>query len=128
MSPSLLQSKLAALADLGSKDLGLRWEEAFRSAPPTACRSALLRRALAWHLQASALGRVNLDRLLKIAPTVKTMPGTRLVREWQGRTHQVTVLPAGRFDFEGRSYRSLSAIAREITGTRWSGPAFFGLR
>jgi hypothetical protein len=54
-------------------------------------------------------------------------PGARLVREWQGRTHQVTVLAAG-FEYAGQTYRSLSAIARTITGTPWSGPAFFGVR
>ena len=55
------------------------------------------------------------------------MPGTRLVREWQGREHAVTVLTDG-FEYLGRPYKSLSAVARAITGTRWSGPAFFGLR
>jgi hypothetical protein len=54
-------------------------------------------------------------------------PGTRLVREWRGRTHEVLVLDDG-FAWQGRHYRSLSAIARKITGTAWSGPLFFGLK
>jgi len=53
--------------------------------------------------------------------------GTRIVRTWQGQRYEITVVAAG-FEYEGRRYRSLSAIAREITGTRWNGPAFFGLR
>ena len=56
-----------------------------------------------------------------------TQPGTRLVREWQGRHYQVTVLASG-FDYDGRIYSSLTAIAREITGISWSGPRFFGLK
>ena len=58
-------------------------------------------------------------------PTFK--PGTRLIREWQGRTHEVTVLEQG-FRWNGETYRSLSAIARAITGTRWNGHVFFGLK
>ena len=55
------------------------------------------------------------------------IPGTRLIREWQGQIHQVTVLES-EYDYRGRCYKSLSAIARQITGTAWSGPLFFGLR
>lgn len=54
-------------------------------------------------------------------------PGTRLLREWQGQTHHVTVLASG-FEYSGRTWRSLTAISRSITGTAWSGPLFFGLR
>ena len=55
-------------------------------------------------------------------------PGTRLLREWQGQTHEVTATAEGAFFYRGASYRSLSEVARQITGTRWSGPAFFGLK
>jgi hypothetical protein len=58
------------------------------------------------------------------APRIK--PGARLIREWHGRTHAVCVTDVG-FEFEGATYRSLTKIAREITGTQWSGPRFFGL-
>jgi hypothetical protein len=54
-------------------------------------------------------------------------PGTRLLREWRGRTYEVTVTAEGRFACAGSTYRSLSAVARAIIGTRWLGPAFFGL-
>jgi Protein of unknown function (DUF2924) len=60
-------------------------------------------------------------------PAIRPKAGTRIVREWQGRLHEVSVLENG-FEYGGRTYRSLSEIAREITGTRWSGPAFFGMR
>ena len=62
---------------------------------------------------------------LRISPQLK--PGTRLMREWRGRNHEVLVLDDG-FSWQGTHYRSLSAIARQITGTAWSGPLFFGLR
>jgi len=62
---------------------------------------------------------------LRIPPQLK--PGTRLMREWRGRSHDVLVLDDG-FSWQGTHYRSLSAIARKITGTAWSGPLFFGLR
>jgi hypothetical protein len=57
----------------------------------------------------------------------RPIAGTRLIREWQGVEYGVTVMQTG-FDYQGRPYASLSAIARQITGTRWNGPAFFGLR
>jgi hypothetical protein len=96
---------------------------------------------LAYEVQAKLLGglsaatRKRLRRLAerradsghaaRAAPRLK--PGTRLLREWQGETHHVTVLEEG-FDYRGERHASLSVIARLITGTRWSGPLFFGLR
>jgi hypothetical protein len=62
---------------------------------------------------------------LKSGPQIK--PGTKLIRQWRGRRHEVLASDEG-FDYDGRRYRSLSEIAREITGTRWSGPSFFGLK
>ncbi len=64
---------------------------------------------------------------LSAGPAVRLKPGLRLVREWRGETHDVLVLEEG-FEWNGERRRSLSAIAREITGTRWSGPRFFGLK
>jgi hypothetical protein len=63
----------------------------------------------------------------KLATPARIKPGTRLIREWQGESHHVTVSERG-FEYQGRVYASLSEIARHITGTRWSGPLFFGLR
>jgi len=127
-----------ALAELDSLDrpaLVQRWTTAFGSAVPRNAQVALLRRCLAWHVQMQASsewrGTAPYARLLRSlrppssAPSLR--PGTRLLREWQSRTHEVTVLDQG-FEYLGKPYRSLSAISREITGTPWSGPLFFGLR
>jgi hypothetical protein len=128
----------AALAELASMDrvtLGQRWEGAFGTRAPIGSQVTLLRHALAWHLQMQALGkgkaqksRKTVQALTKSAAGAVTLsPGTRLLREWQGQTHHVTVV-AGGFEFDGKVWRSLSAIARSITGTARSGPAFFGLK
>ena len=113
----------------------------YRTEPPKQISRDILVRAISFRLQQKAYGGQNaaLQRRLrsmaeelrqtgsieaKGAPTVK--PGTRLIREWQGAMHEVTVSDAG-YVYRDRRYRSLSQIARAITGTRWSGPAFFGL-
>ena len=76
-------------------------------------------------------GATGMNRLLRMLrgtpPKAALSPGTRLVREWQGVSHHVLVLTGG-FEYLGHSYPSLSAVARHITGTAWSGPLFFGLR
>ena len=102
----------------------------------------LLIRAVAYRMQEVALGGLRLElqrQLRQIAQELKQTgaaakrfrpqlkPGTRLIREWQGRTYEVVVLDDG-FCWQGTQYRSLSAIARKITGTAWSGPLFFGLK
>ena len=76
----------------------------------------------------AAKSRKTVRALSKTASgAVALSPGTRLLREWQGRTHHVTVVPDG-FEYAGKVWRSLSAIAKSITGTAWSGPVFFGLK
>ena len=131
----------AALAALAAKDraaLVRRWAEVFGCPAPRHAQVGLLRSALAWRCQmesragASAGGVERLIRSVRrstasSAPASVVAPGTRLLREWQGQTHHVTVLAQG-FEYGGQSYRSLTAIARKITGTAWSGPLFFGLR
>ena len=125
----------AALTELASMDrvtLGQRWEAAFGTRAPIGSQATLLRHALAWHVQMQSLGKSRSRRaaqtLKKAATRTATLsPGTRLLREWQGQTYHVTVV-AGGFEFNGKVWRSLSAIARSITGTAWSGPAFFGLK
>lgn len=133
MSP--VAAELEALAQLDRAALADRWVRAFGCPPPRGSRSQLLVLALAWQVQmADLLGSGSPDRLLRSLRRSSVpssgpalAPGTRLLREWQGRTHQVTVLSSG-FEWKGARYRSLSAIARSITGTAWSGPLFFGLR
>ena len=134
-----------ALARLPTLDLGpLRqpWRGLYKAEAPLHFSRDLLMRAVAYRLQELALGGLRPEpqrRLRQIAqefresasmrmrarPELK--PGTRLIREWQARTYEVLVLDDG-FSWQGARYRSLSAIARTITGTAWSGPLFFGLK
>ena len=128
-------SSLAELAVLDRPALAKRWEAAFEVPAPRGCGATLLRHALAWHVQMQALGKAKAQKsrktiqvMAKIAAGAVTLsPGTRLLREWQGQTYHVTVVANG-FEFDGKVWRSLSAIARTITGTSWSGPAFFGVK
>jgi len=137
-----LGKNIAELHGLDTPALRELWPEIFgRPAPKWISRDLLLR-ALAYRVQERAeggLSKATLRRLGALAnpegdharspklPAPQPKPGTRLVREWRGELHQVTVHNDG-FDYRGAPYTSLSQIAREITGTRWSGPVFFGLR
>ena len=136
-----LSAQITELEALDAPALRLRWKEMFGTEPPRFIRAELMRLVIAYHLQEQAFGGVSvaverqLTRLAEqlrrdpqtaVAATPRLKPGTRLVRRWGGKTHQVTVLDRG-FEYHGESYASLSAIACAITGTRWSGPAFFGL-
>ena len=111
------------------------------SQPAARLSRDLLIRAIAYRIQELRYGGLSKATRRKLAALVnapqsegeiapetaqKIRPGARLVREWNGRTHTVTVKEEG-FTYAGRSYRSLTAIAREITGAQWSGPRFFGL-
>jgi hypothetical protein len=140
--PETLSIELQKLAALMGKDLKVRYRNLYRSEPPPGLSRSLLLRALAYRLQEVALGglsRSTRRRLAKAAsgstdgpaatliPILQTQPGTVLIREWHGIAYHVTVLEHG-VRYGGEHYRSLSQVARLITGTRWSGPAFFGLR
>jgi hypothetical protein len=132
-----------ALSRLLTLDLGeLRelWCQLYKTETAPRLSRELLVRAIAYRMQEAASGgpRLELQRQLRqiglelqqtgrlrIRPQLK--PGTRLLREWRGRNHEVLVLDDG-FSWQGTYYRSLSSIARQITGTAWSGPLFFGLR
>ena len=112
--------------------LARRWQECFGVAAPALCRSTLLRQAVAWHLQTQELGGLSLVEKRQIAAgmpstTKEASVGSRLIRVWQSQTHQVTVLESG-YLYENQTWKSLSAIAKHITGTAWSGPVFFGLK
>ena len=119
------------LAEITSADrelLAKRWESLFDHEPPPQIHTALMRRVLAWNVQMQQAGLdPSAGRSPAVRPPVTLKPGTRLLREWQGATHEVRVLDAG-FDYAGQTYKSLSAIARAITGTPWSGPLFFGIK
>ncbi len=135
-----LGERLGYLQDLDGAALREEWRRLYRSEPPRISRDLLVR-AISYRLQELEFGglpkwaRQSLaGRAIGSNPGVKPpapaemflRPGARLIREWHGRTHTVTVLNDG-FKFEGRRYRSLTQIAREITGAHWSGPRFFGL-
>jgi len=126
---------LRELAALDRAALVARWTVAFGCPAPRHVQAPLLRLALGWHLQMVASGRGQAARKVNAIPVAKPtrprvrplVPGTRLLREWQGKTHHVTVTTKG-FEYAGAKYGSLTAIAKKITGTGWSGPLFFGLR
>lgn len=129
--------KLNELDDLDRCALRVAWREVTtRSAPPRMSQ-AFMRRVLAFEIQAQTRGGCSkaLTRELHKSPDAATTaakalaglkPGTRLLREWNGTTHVVDVSEDG-FFWKGRTYRSLSVIARTITGAHWSGPRFFGI-
>lgn len=129
-----LSEEIAALRKLSRQQLKDRWRDLFKAAPPAAFTPDLLSRGIAWRLQERALGghSGSARALLKCtdarrAPRRPALrPGNRLVRRWRGRTYVVEVAERG-FAFEGQQFGSLSEVARTITGTRWSGPRFFGL-
>jgi hypothetical protein len=119
-----------------------RWRTLYGTEPPPRISEDLLRRAIAYRLQERSLGglKPSTRRLLRrvaeearprhstsATPAPRLRPGAVLIREWRGTSHQVTVLEDGVL-FRGKRHRSLSEVAREITGNRWSGPLFFGLR
>jgi len=140
-NPEPLTREIAALAGASRADLTSRWRVLYDTEPPRRISRELLRRAIAYRLQERAFGglKPSARRLLqRIAddarprsssapPTRKLSAGAVLIREWQGTSHQVTVLEDGVL-FRGRRHRSLSEVARKITGNRWSGPLFFGLK
>ncbi|HZH27421.1 MAG TPA: DUF2924 domain-containing protein [Azospirillaceae bacterium] len=135
-----LARDLAELPGLPLDVLKRRWRELYGAPPPLRLGRALMVRAVAHRLQENALGglKPSLARQLAraagdlaagrpVAAPGTVKPGTRLLREWQGVTHEVVVVETG-VRYRGRTWRSLSEVARAITGARWSGPRFFGLK
>ncbi len=125
---------IAAIDTLGRAACLNHWRDVFERPPPKHLSTRFMRRVLIWELQTRMQGGVSKTtehRLQQIAAgkaqRPKARPGTHLVREWNGRTYQVEVVEDG-YRMDGRTWRSLSAIARHITGAHWSGPRFFGVR
>lgn len=121
---------VAALTTMSLKELRAEWERRYGAAP--AHRSAdLLRRVLAWRIQADVFGGFDAAtrRMIEKDGPVQPAPvaGMRLAREWAGQRHEVVVIESG-VVYEGVTFRSLSSVARHITGMSWNGPRFFGLR
>jgi hypothetical protein len=136
-------ARVAALKTMPISDLKHQWHDLFQTDPPPYNRRYLESR-LAYRIQELAHGGLKpetIERLQALAdaldddsstphrrhPNGRPIAGTQLVREWQGVEHRVTVTDGG-FVHEGKPYKSLSAIARAITGTRWNGWIFFGLK
>jgi len=140
--PHALEAEIARLPDLGIQKLRARWQQFFGRPAPKTFRRNLLIRGVAYQMQVAVHGGLSAGtkrRLREIAQAVRAgnedaiipgpriKAGTRLYRVWQDKTHQVTVVADG-FEWEGRRYASLSAVAKAITGTNWNGYAFFGLK
>jgi len=137
---SKVEVEIAELSERSTHDLRLAWRRLHRTDPPSGLSRDLLIRALANQLQERTHGgtsRALRRRLQKLAvgsrktgarrdPGIVLKTGTRLVRQWRGHPHTVLVREDG-FEYEGQLYRSLTVIAKRITGAHWSGPRFFGL-
>jgi hypothetical protein len=135
VSRTKLEDLLTEVESLDYAGLKARYQELLRRPSPPRLSLDLLRRALAYQLQADWLGGLapKVEKLLQSSSSPRNLnrhrrldPGSQLVREWQGGMHVVDVIEGG-YRWQGQRYASLSAVAREITGTRWSGPRFFGL-
>ena len=142
-TPTVLK-QVAELTDMDLGQLKKRWRELFDAEPPSYGRAMMMKR-LAYRIQELVYGglagdvRNQMDRILKVAgydqmgrkgnakKQTGPVPGTLLIREWKGGRHEVTALENG-FEYGGRKFRSLSAVAFHITGTKWNGPMFFGVR
>lgn len=142
--PDPIPARLAALKTTPTPDLKAQWRDLFDSEPPPFNRRYLESR-LAYRIQELAYGGLKPETIRRLerlgeeldggdrskrgirADRDRPITGTRLLREWQGVEQVVTVTADG-FEWQGRPYRSLSAIARAITGTRWNGWVFFGLK
>lgn len=142
-TPPSVVAQIVGLPQLTMEEIKTLWRRLFGDDNPTHNRQFLERR-IAYRLQENAFRQVDpsllernqrrIQALLERDPARKPkadlqlMPGTVLTREYRGVEHRVTVGQDGQYEFQGRRYPSLSRIAREITGTRWSGPVFFGVK
>lgn len=139
---SALAHEIAALREATPAELKERWRALYCTEPPRRISRDLLVRALAYRIQEKALGGLkpstrrllakvaadaSANRPIEVAPEPCCKPGTVLLREWHGTQHQVIVREDG-IVFRGKPYKSLSEVANRITGTKWSGPRFFGLK
>jgi hypothetical protein len=140
-SDALLAAELKELGGLSTGELRRRWTRLFGMAPSLRISRELLIRAVAHRLQEETQGSIGKSCGRQLARLARTLgdggslegiqtrsfkPGTKLIREWKGKVHEVVIV-GDTYIWAGQHYRSLSQIARAITGTRWSGPRFFGL-
>jgi len=140
-SEDAVAARLQALEGMTYDGLRTEWRRLYRAHPPKRVARDLLVLGVAWKIQEQAYGGLGVATKRRLADLAKAMeqdgdlarsrvarlkPGAKLIREWRGETHTVIVLEDG-FEWRGKRWRSLSVIAREITGAHWSGPRFFGL-
>jgi hypothetical protein len=137
-----LEAEIRQLPDLTLAELRGRWKALFGNPAPKSLRCKFLARAVAYQMQVVAYGGLSVSakrRLEEIAAGLrrgdadaagvarKIRPGTQMIRQWRDKTHTVTAVTDG-FEWNGEIYKSLSAVARQITGTNWNGYAFFGIK
>ncbi len=143
MSAVVSPTKIEQLGILGAADLRMLWQRQYGAAPPPTLTARLMRHALAWQMQAKAHCTRELSKAQKSWAQIMTQrvagadapalpapaagPGTRLLKDWGGTVHEVLVGEDSVL-WNGQRYRSLSAVARAMTGTNRNGPKFFGLR
>ena len=129
-----VDAELASIAAMGVEDLRALWHKRRACEPPPALTKDLIARVLAWSIQVDAFGEpARVRRILASVgsgstplPGRRVKPGSVIMREYEGTVHEVTVLPNG-FLWQDKTWPSLSAIAFEITATKWNGPRFFGV-
>jgi hypothetical protein len=136
-----IETRIIGLEALTTADLQIEWRRLYRAMPPTRLSRDLLIRGVTYRVQEQAHGGLSLSTKRRLrslsdgadqpggsaaAPAIALKPGTKLVREWHGHAHTVSVLDDG-FEYQGERYPSLTRIARRITGVHWSGPLFFGI-
>jgi hypothetical protein len=130
---------LVKLPSLDKPRLRELWQNSFNRPPSPRLRRELMLPILAFRIQELSHGGLTAQTHIKLAEAIGMLstssrevhrrfrPGTRIVREWKGKVHEVTITDSG-FEYEGETFKSLSPIACRITGTHWSGPAFFGTK
>lgn len=140
-----VDQQLGELPLMSLPALRTKWKEVHGNDAPARLGPEFLKRAVAYRLQELGLGGLSRETELRLKAlmrrargdanvplppprTARIKQGTRFLREWQGRIHEVQVIADGKLSYEGKTYRSLTVIARQITGTHQSGPRFFGLR
>ena len=136
-----IETRIIGLEALTTADLQIEWRRLYRAMPPTRLSRDLLIRGVTYRVQEQAHGGLSLSTKRRLrslsdgadqpggsaaAPAIALKPGTKLVREWHGHAHTVSVLDDG-FEYQGERFGSLSRVARRITGVHWSGPLFFGI-
>ena len=135
---ALINMSISELSQLSRAELQRLWAELAKAPAPPGISQELLLRAVAFRIQEARFGGLDRgcqERLGQVAsppqkrsPCRVLKPGTKLIRQWQGKTYEVACLNDGKFSFQCKTYSSLSVIAEVITGAHWSGPRFFGLK